>query len=303
MTQHFDIDYQYLIKENLLKVKQYDELKVLKFTNKAFFKALWDENLVEFRGLVLDNEDNIVTYPFTKVFNFNEKGIGGRKTKVDRDREVLAVEKINGFLCNVSVFNNELMYSTTGTLDSDYAKLGQRVIENNIDTNSLYQVLSDHSQTFMFEIVDPTDPHIVPEEPGAYLIGGRTNELHSSLIPEKQLDTIADRIRAKRPNCFYYERFSDLLEFSKKDMVTEGYMVKDYYTEEVLCKLKNRHYLIKKFIMRAKPDKIWGGMFDEDIQDVVDWVKNNYDKKQWSDLHEQERRQILENEFFQLENE
>lgn len=301
MTQELDIDYQYLIKENLLKVKQYDELKVLKFTNKAFFKARWDENLVEFRGLVLDNENNIVTYPFTKIFNLNEKGVNKQKTLVGRDREVMAVEKINGFLCNVSTFKGELLYSTTGAIDSEHAKLGQQVIEKYVDKDVLFQVLNDHDQTFMFEIVDESDPHIVPEQPGAYLIGGRLNELYSKLMSEIQLDEIADKIKAKRPNHFYYERFSDLLEFSKKDKVTEGYVVKDYYTEETLCKLKNRHYLIKKFLMRGKPNTIWGGFFDEDIQDVVEWVKDNYTKEQWEGLKEQERRKVLENDFFKLE--
>lgn len=50
-------------------------------------------------------------------------------TKVERDKEVVAVRKMNGFLAVVSLYKDEMLVSTTGTLDSDFAVLARQFIK------------------------------------------------------------------------------------------------------------------------------------------------------------------------------
>ncbi len=57
--------------------------------------------------------------------------------------------------------------------------------------------------TFLFEICDPSDPHIVAEDAGAYLIGVRIQNPDgtSFMLPEGALDGIANVTKFKRQLC------------------------------------------------------------------------------------------------------
>ena len=64
-----------LIEQGLVKKKTYNSgvfegLSVLKYSKKVFYNNLWnkDKRLLDCRGIVVDSEDNIVVWPFTKVF-------------------------------------------------------------------------------------------------------------------------------------------------------------------------------------------------------------------------------------------
>ena len=70
-------------------------LSVLKYKNNVFWGNLWgkDDRLLECRGMVVDSHDNVVIYPFTKVFNHMENG-----TTAPDDKIVDAIQKVNGFM-------------------------------------------------------------------------------------------------------------------------------------------------------------------------------------------------------------
>lgn len=42
-------------------------LKIIKYKKAVFYKNLWNEDLEQFRGLILDQDYNIVSHPFTKI--------------------------------------------------------------------------------------------------------------------------------------------------------------------------------------------------------------------------------------------
>ena len=74
-----------LVEKGLVTKKTYVEgefegLSVYKYSRKVFFDNLWslDERLKDCRGIVVDGNNEIISYPFTKVFNYLENN-----TKVD----------------------------------------------------------------------------------------------------------------------------------------------------------------------------------------------------------------------------
>jgi hypothetical protein len=256
----------------------------VKYTTKAFRKAIWDDILIECRGLVLDSQDQILSYPFTKTFNLFEKGVGGERVTVDRDEQVTAVEKINGFL---GVASYGAGFSTTGTLDSDYAKMAKEMIRQQCPR--IDEMLSNTPNwTYMFEVVHPDDPHIVPEQKGAYLIGARQNYYGSPLMSEQDLDQLALNFGFLRPPWWRGIQFDTVKQWAKESQ-REGFVVRQ--RGKYLCKLKTDHYRAKKFLMRGDPEKIWE---DEDTVDIARHVQENYTKEQWDNLGEQERRKEVE---------
>ena len=160
--------FQDLIDRKLVKGSTVGDLTIYKYTKRVFFDNLWgeDSRLLDARGMVLDSEGNKVIHPFTKVFNYGENG-----TTVPRDQKVKWVRKVNGFMAAARWYKDSLLVSSTGSLTSDYVKLAYRVITKDIGSNCILWK-SLHEYTLLFEICDPSDPHIVAEKAGAYLIGG-----------------------------------------------------------------------------------------------------------------------------------
>lgn len=290
-----------LVEKKLVRKKTYTEgpyagLSVLKYTSKVFFDNLWntDSRLIHCRGMVVDQDDNIVSLPFDKVFNYKENN-----TLVDLDKHVTAVRKLNGFLGVATIYNDEVLVSTSGTLDSEYADLARKWIMKG-DTEDMVR-----GYTYMFEICDKTDPHIVGEYEGAYLIGIRSNTLElSALLDENLLDEVANMLGCNRPN-HNYIKFGDLLE-ELKTCKHEGYMVRDTNTKETLCKLKSPHYLSKKAMMRigkAKIDMLFNDpdkfkeRVDEEFYELVDHIYKNININVWKEFNEQERGTYIEGYF------
>ena len=142
-----------------------DGIFVLKYKKTVFFNDLWNNFLEECRGTVVDADFNVVSRPFTKIYNY---GIEKNAPVVDETEFVDAWRKINGFMVAVTWHNGELLVSTTGSTDSDYVKMARELI----DTERYSKVCKEwHNTTFMFECVHRNDPHIIKEEEGMYLSG------------------------------------------------------------------------------------------------------------------------------------
>lgn len=285
-----------LIKQGLVKKKTYTEgkyagLSVLKYTKKVFWDNLWhlDERLLECRGLVVDEDDNVIVRPFKKVFNYGENGV-----TVDPERMVEVVEKINGFLgCVTMTRKYGLIISTTGTLDSKYVDLARKWVEP-LATDTMLA-----GYTHMFEICDKSDLHIVDEDEGAYLIGARSIK-SGELSSELGLDCISALFHCHRPSVGLM-KFKDIPETNK-----EGFMVLCAETGEVLCKLKSKHYLSKKAFLRMgrkRIDLAWNNplefkkQIDEEFYPLHQYLLDTYTNEQYHSLSEDERRQLIEGYF------
>lgn len=297
-----------LVAKKLVTKKTYTEgpfagLSVLKYKNNVFWDNLWhtDSRLLDCRGMVVDAEDNVVIWPFTKIFNRFENG-----TDVSEDKLVTAVRKVNGFMAAASIHNGDWLVSTTGTLDSEFAKLAKKHINFGVNPKLVNSKMWEN-MTLIFEICDDSDPHIVHEKPGAYLIGARDHRL-GKMIGEPGLDALALEHwhRPEWDNMF----FSDVVKVSKY-ATHEGFVVRDKVTGELLLKIKSPHYLTKKFFMRGgvkKCEAIWDHgdrvkqIVEEEYYPLVDFIKTTFTKDQWLGMNEQSRGKVIEDYFSEKEN-
>jgi len=285
------------------------DLFVLKYTKKVFYDNLWTEELLECRGTIVDKDYNVVSRPFTKVFNYLENG-----TTIDPDTECVCVRKLNGFLSAVTIYKNKLLISTTGSIDSEFVDLAKKQLEPYLSEIER-QIGKEYAGylTCIFEIIDKSDPHIVEEEEGAYLIGMRDNYWDSRSLDEFELDFWADAIGCKRPE-WKIAKFSDILE-EVKTVKHEGFMVYsvagDTYSKRsddpvTALKIKSPYYLSKKALMRMGSNQV-GKMFDkpeefkkrldEEFYAIFKYIISSFTKEHWASLTEQERRKIIEGYF------
>jgi len=213
----------------LVTVKHHNGLKLIKYKRKVFYDNLWTPNLQECRGIVVDEEDNIVSRPFTKIFNYQENG-----TTIPLGETVLWTKKHNGFMAA----QTGSLLTTTGSFDSQFTAMAREFVKP-----------TAVPVTLLFEIVHPNDPHIIQEAPGAYLIGARdlnSNEVYnSSLLKERYLDDLAAYHGWLRPE-YGSAIFGDLLDHLKS-VKHEGFCV---YGSKNL-KVKSPYYLQSKAIARS----------------------------------------------------
>lgn len=270
---------------NRRESKSHPGLYVLKYNRKVFFDNLWNDHLEKCRGLVMDKDWNIVAHPFTKIYNYGENG-----ASMAMDDVVDAVVKVNGFMAAVTNYNDELLVSTTGSLDSDFVQLAKDKLK-----------LSDQpfrkGMTYIFEIVHEDDPHIIMEEPGAYLIGVRDltgRIIRGPMVSETGLDMWARALGYARPQVYKDVTFFAVTD-AVKTVAHEGFVIRRK-SDDYTIKIKSPQYLSRKAIMRKKDilslDK---SRVDEEYYDLLDHIRTN--AVTFNLLSEQERLHYIVNYF------
>ena len=271
---------EYIETSGLVNMKECgDGIYVLKYKKKVFYDNLWNEYIAECRGSIVDKDFNLVTYPFTKIYNY---GIEKEAPVLAPDTKVTAFRKVNGFMIAMTVHNGELLISTTGSTANDYVEYAKEMMVTHMPLTDWRLTLGGadcENMTFMFECVHPSDPHIVPEKSGMYLLGCRENKWGSKVMHEPFfLQDFASML-----NCFTPEstttNMSRLQEMAK-ECKHEGYV---FYCEDgVSAKIKSPYYLTSKWVARnPRTDKLVDlnkdikHNLDEEYYPLVDAIRAN----------------------------
>lgn len=281
----------------LVKLKTYKNgLSVLKYTRKVFYDGLWNPYLEHCRGAVVDNEFNPVSLPLIKIYNY---GIESEAPVLDPQTKVTAFRKVNGFMICATWYNDDLLLSTTGTLDSDYVGYAREVIETQGAMSGLIEVCrtSPH-KSFVFECVSPHDPHIIPETPGIYLLAVRTKDWDSKPKADPlELQRLCEIIGIDPVE--HYEVTLEKLLAMAKTCTHEGFV---FYTRQgQSSKLKSPYYLVSKWLARSpSTEKILSAQFksnaDEEFYPLIEHIRGNISN--FEGLSEQQRLQYIRNYYY-----
>ena len=273
---------------------------VLKYKKTVFYDNLWNDFLEECRGTIVDNDFNIVSRPFTKIYNY---GVEAKAPVLEANTKVTAFRKVNGFMVAMTIHNGTLLVSTTGSTANDYVDYAKEMMMKHAPLADWEMTLGTADclgMTFMFECVHPSDPHIIPEEAGMYLLGYRENTWESKI----GCNPFVLKDLAGMLHCFSPESVTtnmSRLEQMAKECRHEGYV---FYTDEgVSAKIKSPYYLTSKWVARnPRTDKLVNMQndikhnLDEEYYPLVDAIRENI--VQYTAMDEQARlawvRQYLE---------
>lgn len=243
------------MKKDLITRKEsarYPGLFVKKYTRRVFFDNLWHENakLLESRGHVEDANGDVVINPLTKIFNHGEND-----TDIDLDELCIAVRKVNGFMAAATYVPSlgKVVVSTTGSLDSDYVTLAEKYLLVPEVEGYIASYHPDTPITWVFEICDPSDPHIVPEEVGAWLLGARAVSNPCAYCSDQSNEMLLDRDAAEmsvRRPWWRLKSFRNIVT-DAKECQHEGFVVYGQSSGTAL-KIKSPYYKILKAVARRK---------------------------------------------------
>jgi hypothetical protein len=243
-----------------------DGIYVLKYSKRVFYDDLWSDELEYCRGTIVDADFNIVSYPFQKIYNY---GIESRAPSFDKADMMTAFRKVNGFMVAMTIHHGELLVSTTGSTDSDYVDYAKEMMATHmplVDWQMALMADDCRGMTFMFECVHPTDPHIIPEKPGMYLLGARENSWDSKIIRDP---FFLQEFARDTLHCYWAESLTtnmERLEQLAKECKHEGFVF--YHTDGRAAKIKSPYYLTSKWVARnPRTDKLMREDFKKQIDE------------------------------------
>lgn len=117
-------------------------LTIWNYSPKVQYDNLWDDVIIQCRGLVTDIDGNIVARPFPKFFNYEEL-----KPEQIPNEPFDVFEKLDGSLGILFNYKGEWVLATRGSFTSDQAKKGWELLQK-YDYKRLIE-----DKTYLFEII------------------------------------------------------------------------------------------------------------------------------------------------------
>jgi hypothetical protein len=255
-------------------------IHVLKYKKKVFYDNLWNDYIAECRGTIVDADFNIVSYPFTKIYNYGIE----KEAPVfsELDTMVCAYRKVNGFMVSLTWHAGDVLVSTTGSTSGDFVDMAKEMMLKHMcwaDWQMALMANDCRDMTFMFECVHPNDPHIVVEKPGMYILGYREKTWKSAVGHHPAvLEQLGEMFHCFVPECFHVTVAA--LKNMVKTVKHEGFV---FYDENgVGAKIKSPYYLTSKWVARnPRTDKLVDMKndikqnLDEEYYPLVDAIREN----------------------------
>jgi len=133
------------VKRGLISKQNHSQfpLSIYTYTRVCQYDRIWDDITMQCRGLILDNEGNVVAKPFPKFFNYDEHD------KSEIPNEPFEVyEKLDGSLGIIYHYNNEWHIATKGDFHSEQAIKGKKLLDK---SNTKYGLIPGWS--YLVEII------------------------------------------------------------------------------------------------------------------------------------------------------
>jgi len=149
-----DIIQTYLDK-NLIRVQKHPDhgLFIYNYTAAAQYERYWDEVTLNCRGLILDEDMNIVARPFPKFFN-----LGENEHQIIPNEPFDVYDKMDGSLGILYWINDQPFIATSGSYTSEQSVIATKMLYNKYKL-SITQL--DKNSTYLFEIIYPENRIVV----------------------------------------------------------------------------------------------------------------------------------------------
>lgn len=251
-------------------------LSIYNYSRTCQYEGHWDEITLSCRGLILDNEGNVIARPFPKFFNLEEL-----KPEQIPNEPFEVFEKMDGSLGILFYYNDEWHLASKGSFTSEQAVRGRQILEK-----YKYKYLPTDT-TYLFEIIYPENRIVVDYGKDEKLV----------MIASIQTNATDYRKSGHEWNLYeektHYEelgfeivpRYDGINDYTKlKEMIksnSEGFVIR--FKSGMRMKIKGEDYVyLHRIITNISSKEIWmilknGEPLEPILQNVPDefdeWVK------------------------------
>lgn len=236
-------------------------LTIWNYSQTTQYEGKWDEVTMMCRGLVTDNEGNIVARPFKKFFNMEE---GKHNPTPDFD----VYDKMDGSLIIIFWYDGGWVVASRGSFTSEQAVGASKIFFDELDHNFSIGI------TYLFEFTAPWNRIVVDygEKPKLTLLGAiRTDD--GDEAGWDVLKGIADGA-----NCDVVKKYDGIADYSTlKGMIgnnAEGFVIR--FSNGDRMKIKGEEYLrLHKIMTEVSTKSVWEVLSNGDnmeglLKDVPD---------------------------------
>jgi RNA ligase len=237
-------------------------LTIWNYSEKCQYDGKWDEVTLMCRGLVTDNDGNIVARPFSKFFNWEEN-------KHTPTEEFEVYKKEDGSLGILFHYNDEWILATRGSFTSDQAIKGREILKK-----YKYKYLPTDC-TYLFEILYPENMIVVRYSNEELILLGsiQTDSGYEYDIHNEGYEELGFPIVKKYDGINDYSVLKSMVGDNE-----EGFVVK--FSNGDRMKIKGQEYLrLHKIMTNLSTTAIWevlsnGDSMDSILKDVPDEFYN-----------------------------
>ena len=229
-------------------------LTIWNYSQSTQYEGKWDEITSHCRGLVTDDEGNIVARPFKKFFNIEES-----KHTPTKDFEVF--EKMDGSLGIFFYYKGEPVFTSRGSFTSDQAIKGTELLNKYNWRNGTYE-----GYTYVFEIIYSENRIVVNY--------GDTEELivigvFNTLTGEECNYTEMESEGFVLVNKYNFKEYDDIKDLNWEN--SEGFVIK--FSNGDRCKIKFEDYVrLHKIMTEISTKSVWKCLSNGD--DIYELLKD-----------------------------
>ena len=242
-------------------------LSIYNYSRTTQYDGMWDDITLNCRGLVLDNEGNVIAKPFPKFFNYEE-----HKPEDIPNENFEVYEKMDGSLGIIFHYEGEWLIATRGSFVSEQAIKG-KVMLDKLNKSALIP-----GYTYLAEIIYPENRIVVDygNEEKLVVLGAYNNETGKEV-------EVSEMVNEGWEVVMMYKTWGEDWETLKKEISkdNEGYVIR--FSSGMRMKIKGDEYVrLHKILTNFSSKDIWEllkngedlGPFLERVPDEFDdWVK------------------------------
>jgi RNA ligase len=252
-------------------------LTILNYSKIAQFQKNWSPLTLQARGLVIDDNDEIIARPFKKFFNMEEL-----KANEIPNEKYEVYKKMDGSLGILFFYANTWHMATRGSFISEQAERGLSIFNNKY--GNLIKDL-DVELTYLFEIIYPENRIVVDygDMENLVLLGA----VHTDSGQEVDIENI--NLPFIKVDKYEMVNFQDLK--NRNILNEEGYVIR-FIPSNFRMKIKFEDYVtLHGIVTEFSTKKVWEILKDEqDLDKLLEMVPDEfYDKVKvvYDDLRKQ----------------
>lgn len=244
------------------------DLYIYNYTQKCQFARMWTDETMQCRGLIADDQGNIIAQPFSKFFNLDEYVQMGNELPTD-DFEVF--DKLDGSLGILYWENGEPALATRGSFVSEQAIKGTEILRE-----KYRHVLWRDDVTYLFEIIYPANRIVVDY--------GKTEDIFLLTVIDKKTGEEWDYKHMEEvfrgTGIPVVERFDGLKDFEEIKKMTrenaEGVVIK--WPSGLRVKVKYDEYVrLHRIVTGVNAKRIWEHLKNnESLDELLERVPDEF---------------------------
>lgn len=235
---------------------------IYNYTAKTQFEWNFNEVTLNCRGLVLDEEYNVIARSLPKFFSYEQ--LGGKLP----EGKFVVEEKMDGSMLLAFKYEGQIVTATRGSFESEQAIKGKELLPSNFDEVS-------EGFTWVFEVIYKENRIVVNYDfEGLVLLA----IVDKGGIEHPNIGAYAELFGFARPKVYSFSSLEEILKYEEPNL--EGFVLHYKSGERVKIKLeeyKRLHRLITGFNEKDVWEALMNGKLEAVLEEVpdemYDWVR------------------------------